>query len=399
RWIGLCFAYCYLLFLPLHFINFIDFRPMMYSIPFLIFTYYFYVTKRFRYFVLFSVLTIICKENLGFIIAMFGLLSLFKQRKLRWVLFPFFFGILWFVFSVKIVLPFLGYKRYEPLWKYLGGQKYNFYPVFQKFFNNPLEIFQTMTGYGHIQYLLKIFNPYIYLLAFLSPGILFLSLPTFMEIMLQSEWSQLHFQAGHYICGIIVFAFIAIIYTYKKIFLIINKMNISLKKKNNIIKILIFILLTWTLVSNFGDTMIVGSNAKRASAVDPRFLNVKNMFNPVFYLQDYEDKIAWEFIEKIPPDSSVAASSDLLPALSSRKELYEFGLYKFADKDYLYYLPPKWGTSPEYIILRKHSINHGYTKSDIKNKDLVNEAERLVRQEQYKKVKETELFLLLKKIN
>lgn len=324
---------------------------------------------------------------------MFGIFSVFKKRNPSWIVIPIVTGVLWFVLAVKVILPSVGYSRYEPLWKYIGGQSYSFSQLLITIFAKPFNSLRVMFSHGHLPYLLRIFNPPIYLLAFLSPRVLFLSLPTFLEVLFQDKGSQLHFESSHYICAIVVFSFIATIYACKKIFYMIDKANIKKLKG-----ILLGLLVGWTIIGNFGDNMISKRNFQEGRDVaDLRFLNIRNIFNPVFYRLDQDDITAWRLINNIPVNASVAASGDLLPALSSRNKLYEFGLSKLADRDFLYYLPLGWGEDADYIILRKYSIYHGAGSNEVDNLTALSEARDLVAIGKYETVEETKFFLLLKK--
>ena len=387
--IGLYFAYAFLLLPSLHFINFVDFRPSMFSIPLLIFVFYFYLEEKFIPFFTFSILVLSCKEDLAFIIIMFGIFSIFQKRDLKWIISPIMMGILWFWLTVKLILPFVGYKTYESLEAYIGGKNYSFLQMITTIFCHPFYTLKIMFSHKHISYLLKIFRPAIYFLAIFSPGILFLSLPTFMEILLRKEGSSsLHVGSASYICPIIAFSFLATIYTYKKIFSKIDSINCSIYTKGIFKKILMLVLIIWTFIGNFKENMIIEGNYREEGVVvDSKFLNARNIFNPVFYIMDEEDKTGWRLIRKIPPDASVASSRDLLPALSNRTKLYRIGISEFFSRN----------TNPDYIILRKYNVFYGPCDEETDNIKALEQARKLINIGKYDIVEETDSFLLLKR--
>lgn len=121
--IALILALAFLLFPPIvsQHVNQLEEPPL--AAVFLLFTFYFYLRQDFKLFMLLAFVSCLGRENLPFAIAMFGLYSLIQRRGLKWIVAPPVLGALWFVFAVKVVIPFAsGGHRYNPttMFKYLG---------------------------------------------------------------------------------------------------------------------------------------------------------------------------------------------------------------------------------------------------------------------------------------
>lgn len=73
---------------------------------FLLFTIYFFKTRRFKPFVIFLILCLTIKEHLALISMMFGVYAFFQKRSLRWVIVPIMAGIVWAIFSFFVLSYF-----------------------------------------------------------------------------------------------------------------------------------------------------------------------------------------------------------------------------------------------------------------------------------------------------
>lgn len=71
----------------------------------LISTFYFLQVKRFVPFVVFSLLSLTIREDVGIILFLLGVLSLIRRRRTAWWLLPMFLGLAWFIVMIKGVIP------------------------------------------------------------------------------------------------------------------------------------------------------------------------------------------------------------------------------------------------------------------------------------------------------
>ncbi len=92
--------------------NFAPPHEICYLPFFLLFTYYFLRLNKFLPFMVFLILSLSIKEHLSLIAIMFGVYSLLCKKSPKWILLPILLGIVWFIFSIGIILHFQ--KVYQP---------------------------------------------------------------------------------------------------------------------------------------------------------------------------------------------------------------------------------------------------------------------------------------------
>lgn len=89
-------------------------HEMCFLPPFLLFAFYFFLTQRFRNFLIFLFLCLSVKEHMALVSVMFGLYALVLRRSRRWVLTPVVIGLLWAVFSLWIMHHFQQIYAVDP---------------------------------------------------------------------------------------------------------------------------------------------------------------------------------------------------------------------------------------------------------------------------------------------
>ena len=82
--------------------------------PVLLFSFYFFMTNRFRHFMIFLLLSLSVKEHIAFISVMYGLYALLLRREKKWVLTPIFLGLLWALASIGIIYSFQKLYTVDP---------------------------------------------------------------------------------------------------------------------------------------------------------------------------------------------------------------------------------------------------------------------------------------------
>src|SRR5262249_16630850 len=102
--LALVFAFVYLINPSVQRANIYDFHAVTFVTTFLLATYYFFLKKRYTLFVIFAILAALCKENIWLIIAIFGILVFFMEKKriLGTILFFFSLGMFYFLFWYAI---------------------------------------------------------------------------------------------------------------------------------------------------------------------------------------------------------------------------------------------------------------------------------------------------------
>jgi len=373
----------YLLYSPVHNINFCDGDPVLLTIP-VFFLLLFYLEKneyRFTNRGLIITLALIlsalmCKEDVIFTVAFFGL-YLALRKKLKYASACFAAGGVWFLISIPVTTLWLNKGLSLARCVSYGS----FGDLLSAPFMSPVTFVSTLFSSDHVQYLLKIFTPLLFLPLFslMSISAVF----PVMELLIGRgviKYSQVYF-----ISPAIPFLFVGALYTIRKLSSFIH---VRLASKIDINKITIVIslaVLVFNAYNLFQDN-ILGHVRAGKTLYDKRFINAKNIFDPVFYKMDDEDRLAWSFISMIPSDASVSASGDLLPALSGRKRLLE--LFN-RDYDYL---------DAEYVLF--HTKYMGFGAGDYcrwSSGSLVSLIEEMKANPKWLKIREEGSFILFRR--
>ncbi len=152
-----------------------------FGLPFMMLATYYFVTGRFRGFVIGMVLTCFGKESLTLTTAAFGVYALLERRSSQWVVTPVLFSVLYLgfaIFLLRHVFAGLG----APVWEaayHLGAYGKTYGEIFHTFLTRPGFVMQVVFTDQKVSYLSKLFLPVLYILPFLSPAIV-LSLPNLL---------------------------------------------------------------------------------------------------------------------------------------------------------------------------------------------------------------------------
>jgi uncharacterized membrane protein len=187
RW-GIIFVVIYLLYPAVGYTNLNEFHPESF-IPFLqFFLLYYFLGSDFRRFALFMFLCLFAKENMALIIMMLGFYALLMRREKRWILLPVLSGIIWFLLYLKILSPVLsnGNVNYYDFYAPLGS---NFGELVVNILLHPVQVIKTILVPEKLKYLAELFGPLSFL-SFLSPGMLSITLPNFLQHLLSSRYSE-----------------------------------------------------------------------------------------------------------------------------------------------------------------------------------------------------------------
>lgn len=298
KYLGLIMGIFYLACPETQYFNLQDIKPTILSVSPLLFSFYFWHTKNFRWFLISLVLASLTTEVVGFFIMMYAPLSWIKKRDRRWILLPLGFGAGLLIFCHGVFVPLATGS--------LPGSSID-HDFFQKF--HPLKwdsykyIFRWL-GFGAV---LLLFCREAFILA--TPC-----------LFLGAVFTNFHIRMHHYFPLLIVL-FISLIYCLKKV--------AELKAAQ-------------------------GTSAHRARVMPAAILAIALFFafdpflkRPTYHfsMEPWKED-AWELIQRIPQQASVSCDSYLLPALSMRARLHEFSRAQyhgktidFLDVDYILIQP------------------------------------------------------------
>jgi uncharacterized membrane protein len=314
---GLVFALAYLAYPSVNYINTFDFHEAAFTVPFLLFTVYYFLEEKFRKFLIFSVLSMMCKENVSLIIFMFGLYALYIKRDIKWVAVPSLLGFLWFIAVMYYVIPF-----------FRGGSTYVFIKeYYPNFGSTPGEVVKTMLAHPFLTikqmlsfekfvYILLIFLP-VSFSSLLNPSTLLIALPAFLQNLL-ATYRPLYSVNFQYMQGIIPFVIVSAIRGTKT--LIDSKyLERFLRTENKKSSILSFILVNAIIMNILYSPSPIGT-----------------FYNPEDYSFSTEKKVSMKTaMSLIPNDAGVSTQVWYTAHLSKRAVLYGFNNETIEKVDYI----------------------------------------------------------------
>lgn len=377
----------YLLYAPLHYVNLGALDANQFSLPLLFLTFYFLYKRKFIPYLVFMILSCLCKEDIPLVIFIFGVYQLLMKYPRKWWAVTIVFSVCYFIFASYAANAFL---RVEGFSSGIKNFDYLDMDTVGQILLLKSESLTHIFHWAKLRAIIMTFYPLIFIPLFSLEA--YIPLAMYAEMLLSV--AEGFFNMNSYVLApILPFLFISLLFS-------LRRMSARIGKKG-ILHISLLILLVCFL-SNFGRN-ILGCVATEREDIkdicDARFMAVKNMFDRRFYTVDEQDRIAWKFIGRIPKDASVAASGDLLPALSSRKVLYEFGLNNtktYNSESFKAY--PAY--SADYILIHKKCLYNGlggHYASFRKEEDLRDEINNCINNYNFTLLKEEGDFILLRK--
>jgi uncharacterized membrane protein len=291
------FSLLYLTYPSLHFVNRYEFHPVSFSIFFLLFMFYYFEKEKYIPFLCFMFLSLLCKENISLGIFFFGLyILLFRKQRRQWSLVLLPVSLIWFIFGLKL-MNFLnkGTIDFNYLYSHIGRSMPE---VLVNITMHPGIAVKHILTKENMKFLFQLFFP-LGFLSLLSPKVLFISIPFFLQQLL-SVRPEDHTIAYHYTAKLIPFLFISAIYGTRLILRskFINRYN-------------------WFLISTL---LIVSVISNISFGLLPK---MPGYFSSRYAMKDI-DYIKQDLIDKVPKDASVVATFEFLPKLSGREKLYSF---------------------------------------------------------------------------
>ncbi|PIQ88669.1 MAG: hypothetical protein COV72_06995 [Candidatus Omnitrophica bacterium CG11_big_fil_rev_8_21_14_0_20_42_13] len=308
---GLLAVFAYLLYPPLAYTNLFEFHPVVFVVFFLLFTLYFYHTRRFVLFVVFLAICLLCQENVSLGIAVLGIYAWAQRRSKKWILTPLIFGTVYFIFAVKVLLPFFNKNtlHFLLLYRHFGS---SYSEIFSNILLHPLGTFSYILQAEKLHYLFNLFAP-LGLISLLSPISLLPAIPFFLQHLLSNRSTEITVYF-HYAAELIPFIFTAFIFGIKR------ALSFAVFKKKS-----------YLLALCLSGALILGS-----LRLWPHFTQAAANQWQV----DTKDRIKKFFLKKIPPQAPVIATFEFLPFLAHRSGLYSFhhvygGFHTISAKPYV----------------------------------------------------------------
>lgn len=309
RLLPLSVVFSYFLYPSLQWSNLSDFHPQTLATTPLLFLFWFYHKKKWFWFFLALFLSLLVKENIALVTAVFGLWILLSKIKLSFEkrerligLAGFILSILWFLGAVYIIMPFFSgggmgaLGRYEYLGKTPGEI------IFRLATDWKLDLI-TLLVPAKIKYIFHLLVSAGFF-PLLSPSYLLLSGTEFILNLFSAynpQW-QVKF---HYTAAIIPFIYISAIYGMRRGQALLEKSRFSATVSEIIIT---FYLVAISLLWNY-----VHSPSPLSKDFDFSIYNVSG-----------SDRQRERVLQNLPAEASVSAMNNFGPHLANRRYLWRF---------------------------------------------------------------------------
>ena len=302
----------YVLYPGLAFTNLYEFHPTVFATFFLSWTLWMYHTRRFGAFALFLFLAILCQENIALGAVGIGAYALLQRRPWRWSVLPLAFGVAYFLWAVRVLMPHYNRDVINFLLLYKGlGETPG--AIIRTLLLHPGKVLGIVATAQKGFYITSLFLPVAFL-PVLHPVSLVAVLPFLSQHLLSTRLSdtQIHFP---YTAELIPFIFYSFIFGLGRL---LRRWNREIVRWP-FIGFLVLVAVVFSLVIG-PHTGTVGDLLGRLRKT-PR------------------DRIKEGMLMKCPPNAGVVATFEFQPHLVNRRDLYSFhhvytGLYTLSDKAY-----------------------------------------------------------------
>lgn len=326
--IGLVFVTAYLLYPPMQRANIFEFHAVTLATTTLLFMFYFWLVKKYKWSFFFFILSIFAKEQVALTTLFFGMYAFYHNRRdkinVKYSLLIAIASVIWFAASMLVIIPY-----------FRGGNHFalNYYTDFWK------SLFHIDT----LRYFFLLLGPMTFL-SLLSPLHLFIALPEFGINLLSNNWNMRNI-VFHYTSVIQPFVFISAIYGLKKI---------------NIKYLLVMVM------------VILSSSLLFSYFIGPLPYSMLRDIHPFLYPQKERTEAAfWKNLLK-NKQLKISVTGHMAPLFSSRRYFYNFSKdYYLADYvvlniDEIYNYPEKDTLIPAYEKLRKDKrFRHIYKNENL----------------------------------
>ncbi len=330
EWAGLVFAAAFLLYLPVEYMNLYEFQIRAFATTFLLMALYALERRRFRSFLLWSLLALGCRSDVGFVVAGMGAYAILdfrsqildfretqskiKNQKSKIILFsllPIILGLGWVALCVGALIPLFRDSPFLYAQIIYGQFGDSLGAIARTLITRPVfvatYVFGGADGAMRLRYLLEMFLPFGFLLL-LQPRMLLITLPIF-ALNLLSNTPNIH-ASTHYHYQALIIPFMVVGSAYS---------------------------LEWLIRPTTDDRRT--TNDKRRTANDGRWplvgvlalslacnIGFRNPFFSLLTRQVDRMRIAAteRLLTQVPSDAPIATTSAIGPHASRRERIFFF---------------------------------------------------------------------------
>lgn len=306
--IALAFAFSYLLFPPLGWTTLFEFHAVSLATTFLLAATYYLTEKKYNLFLLFAILSGICKENIWLIVALYGPILFYYHKKRLLGTIVFFAGIIIFYLLLWKAIPWAAGTSGHFAMSYFNMDGSSPSDLIKDTIRNPINTLSIILQQERLDYLHQLVIPFGYLPLLFPFWLIFAGADLFINLL--SKKGELHTIYFHYTATVTPYLFISAIYAVRFVKKLSNKIL------NDHIA---FYIIFWAIIGayNFGPLPF------------SRNPNDEMFTEPLAYRDEFD-----EILKKIPAEASVAAGNEIGSHLSHRENIYSLAI-DVIDADYV----------------------------------------------------------------
>jgi len=289
-------------------VNIHEWHVIPWAIPLLLFAYYYYLAKDYKKFLIFILLSLLIREDVVVVTAMFSLLALVEKRNWKWIVSPGLLATAYFAFTMWLV------SSLRP-----GGSRFFIYYDWI-LTAKPLDWLAHLAGIASVEMLVGLSLAFL-LLPWLKPKYLLLSLGVFLQFALTSGGGGNIATDTHYASLFLPGLIIASLHGLNKLTHTSNKLTRFLTFDARITKVGIGLCLVYLLC-----------------VLGPGYGIIMQLVHP------YQAKAEKQIINSLKNQKNIAASYRYLPDFSNHEQLYPLhyillGYQQYSSEPYIFQKP------------------------------------------------------------
>jgi len=290
-----------------------SFHEMNLVVPFLTFAFYFFIQERFWAFLGMFAMALLVKEDVSLTLFMFAPYAFIKKKGRMWIITPALVTIVWFLLSVKIIIPFFNKTNsYGVGLSYFSSFGSSISDIILTILGKPLQTMHILFSEDKLWYLFYLLLPVGLVLPFFSCEILFALPSIILNLLPESDRFRLaicsigstrYIIEKHMSIIACIYLFIALIYSMESIS---SKLEKIFPKSTLLISLCIFVLVLY----------------------NDRFIMVKQFYFTDENIELYQPEpyAINKIITKIPNNATVTSNRDIANHLYEKRDVnYNMG--------------------------------------------------------------------------
>lgn len=204
------FALSYLLYFPIERAILFDFHAVVLSTTFLLFALYFGLVRRHGASLIFIVLSLLTKENVGLVTFLYGFYLIFFRKERLWGSIISIVSLLFFAGSFFVVIPYLRQYQNHFALRYYGDFGDSPKQIALSIFLNPITTVKHLLTYANARYIFGLLFAHSLFILF-SPITFLIALPEFALNLLSSNpnMKSIYFHYNSLLVPFIIFSSIS----------------------------------------------------------------------------------------------------------------------------------------------------------------------------------------------